>query len=202
MATIFGTNTLDIIVIGLQAGQLTDTTLFYYPLTGTDVESGFDLATQWLLENQTKLLACMVDNWTFLEVRWVKRTAGIDTNGFIPVNLQGTIVGDALPAFNSQVLVKVPDNAERDPPSAAAFRSGRASLPGVPESGQNDGALTAAQLTLLDAWGLEAITLSGTLTDYKLFYPRREGTPSTTTAAVPVSSFTGTKVGTQNTRKR
>ncbi len=202
MAVILGTNTFDAIIIGLQAGQLTDTTLFYYPTTGTDAETGAALATKWLTENQTKLLACMVDNWTFLELRWVKRTAGIDTNGFVPINLQGTIVGDALPAFNSQVLVKIPDNAERDPITAAPFRSGRASLPGVPESGQNDGAITVAQLALLDAFGLEAILIVGATSDYNLFYPRREGVPSTTTAAVPVSSFTGTKVGTQNTRKR
>lgn len=202
MATILGTNTLDIIIIGLQAGQLTDTTLFYYPVTGADIEPGADLAAQWLVENQAALLACMIDNWTFLELRWVKRIAGIDTNGFIPLNLQGTVIGDALPAFTAQVLIKTPDNADRDPPAAAPFRTGRSSYPGIPEAAQNDGVLTAAQITLLNTYGLSAITLSGTLTDYKLFYPRREGIPSTTTAAVPVSSYVASKVGTQNTRKR
>ena len=196
-------DSLDITVVCQQRTELMYTRFYYYDDTGDGDYPGLPLAQAWVTQNIDNLKNCLADNCTVREVRWVKRNQGIDTSGVISINEAGTVVGDALPSFNTWSFKRVPDNTQIDPPGAAPFKTGKFSFSGIPEDYQNDGVATATAITVLGVLVSTLPTLVHDGRTWREYYVRRETTsPYAVVAGVPVAYPFYNRIGSQLTRKQ
>lgn len=119
--------------------------------------------------------------------------------------VEGTVLGDGLPAFVSATLIEVPNNATRWPATAQAFRPGRIAFTGVPESANLDGTLMPAYAALLQAFGNAIMSVPDTsgFGDPLLLFLDRTYAVKTSSglARAYVDSVHPGRIGTQNTRK-
>lgn len=122
-------------------------------------------------------------------------------------NAPGNVVSEMLPPYASYRIYKTPDNSAVEGSLSSPFRLGMIRFPGVPESFQVNGIVTALGVAALNQLALVAGTLTavpavpgGTL-DYRMLMVRRE-TGTTNFGLAPVSSLNESSIlGTQNSRK-
>ncbi len=204
MATIEGTNIAIISVLGIQGSELTQSTMEYYPSIGAGLGTPTDVIDAWRANTEANWLALVSEQWTMLEVRCSKKVAGIYTDGVRVVNTPGGVVGDVLPPLNTFSLVKIPDNAERDPPAGRLVGKGRVAISGVPESLQNNGFITSPGRVAADllAESLEFFVDAVNTTTYTMYIQSLELPTDPTEEFAPVFDIAFNRLGTQLSRKR
>lgn len=191
-------------VVGIQGSAMTYNTLEYYAPTGLEAEDAANIALAW----ETDILGYWLDavsaSWTMLELRatWNYVDTAWHSEFTRSVGAPGTVVGDALPPYNTWSLRKQPDNSNRDPITATPFRQGRIGIAGVPESGQANGLPNASALIYLDALAdaLKSFTVGATAV-YMYIARAAVEPPDFELQFVPILSLSSGKLGTQNTRK-
>lgn len=204
---------------GTQAGQSCDNRFIYYQDTDIPGLTSQQLAEAfyddvWTAEWKT----LVTDDFTLLEIQ--ASTFQSDQANNSPlyirgVNETGEVVDQSL---GPNIVINqfwVPDNDELYPTDVEIFKKGRTGFSGIPENAQDDGLVTDTAMLDWNALG-EAIreltvTVSGTphglplaLTrqpqpnaDPPILYPYNEQ------PRVPIlTSYTGQKLGTRNSRKR
>lgn len=206
--TIIGTNNISVQVRGTQRGVSWVTRLDYSNLESpgyTAIGAFSDEFLAVVIPLWLDVLAqdCVIDNF---EV-FVYGPAP-DISLMTPVNANGLVLSDALPPFVSQRIFKLPNNAAIEGTNLTPFRKGRLALPGVPESAQHNGILTAAhQAKLQDlASALATIEPAAPFDDllYLFMYRLDPVNPGgvVESAAPTLALAASNQLGTQNSRKR
>jgi len=206
--TIIGTNNISVQVRGTQRGVNWVTRLDYSNLespgyTAIGAFSDEFMTTVIPLWLEVLALDCVIDEF---EV-YVYGSAP-DISLLTPVNANGLVVSDALPPFVSQRIFKLPNNSAIEGSDTTPFKKGRIAIPGVPETAQHNGILTAAhQAKLQDLAGAIAnIQPAAPFDDLLYLYMYRLDPASpgglAVSAAPVLTCAASNQLGTQNSRKR
>lgn len=195
---------LEVEFVGILQGQICFTQLEYHKETAITAPGIPAMAVQWGYGTVWAVLKlCMSEEFTLLEIRArLKQTPStLNQPEFVLyVNETGSIEAEALPAFATAVIVKVPDNLTKEPEEALDFRVGRASFSGVPETHQEGGLLTPTAVGLWEdvAEAIELIELDETYA-FNLGLERGEVNPD---KVLCFDAYVRQNLGTQNSRKR
>lgn len=193
-----------ITVVGMQSAELTYSTMEYYPTTGLGEESAQDFVDGWVGHVVPNWLALVSANWSMIEVRCSKKVDGNYTEAKNIVGSPGLGDIQTLPVWNTFSLVKLPDNANREPIGERMVGKGRIAISGVGEDSQNNAVITAISLIAANLLGLtmRQFTSGGVPTEYTMFIQSLATLADPIEVFAPVSALPFNRIGTQLTRKR
>jgi len=210
MGTALGHQGVDLTVsVSLPSGVTAQNHLQYHVVAAPPAAvSPDECAAAFNSDIVTAYRNCMAGAAAVLAISWSTNTpAGIPP---FPENTEffsgqwGNRTGGIMPPYVSATILKIPDVAEQDPPDAYSnWRVGAVRIPGISESDQDAGLITASALIdALNALGevLELGAVGGE--ELKLHFGRAGNATSPTPAIVPVlETVASTRLGSQNSRK-
>lgn len=194
-------------VRGIQGGENCYTNLKYMSEDLIALSDVDELVVEFVTTVIGSWMSFVSDSFEFLSAKGTLYipSASLPREHTEIIAASGAVAGDVMPPNVTARLIKVPDNATIEPPTAEEFEQGRVSFSGIPEAAQSNGLLTATAMSNLTSIANDLLEWSvnpGTgIQTWRMGMWRNTPTPGNEHVYL-ADLYPAQFLGTQNTRKR